>query len=104
MKADGAVLYTADAEEGYGYHQLQEHARRVSTSPRNLRPEHYLDREMICYSPKISPLEFQQEVPEGFSLFRNLEQAIDQLSSHTRGKSTVINIFPHGPISLYAGK
>ena len=104
VKADGAVLYTADAEEGYGYHQLQEHARRVSASPRNLRPGHYLDREMICYSPKISPLEFQQEVPESFSLFRNLEQAIDQLSSHSRGKSTVINIFPHGPISLYAGK
>ena len=102
VRSDGAVLYTADGEEGYGFHQLREHARRMKGAPRNVRPEHYRDREMICYSPKVSPAEFKEEAPEGFTLFRDLGEAMEKLASRAGGKSPVVNVFPQGPISLYS--
>ena len=102
VRPDGAVLYTADAEEGYGFHQLLEHARRANGAARKARPEHYLDREMICYSPKVSPVEFEAEAPEGFTLFRDLGEAMEQLASRAGDGSPVVNVFPQGPIGLYA--
>ncbi len=102
VRANGAVLYTADAEEGYGFHQLREHARRSNGTALNARPEHYRDREMICYSPKVSPVEFKAEAPDGFTLFRDLGEAMEAFALRAGGKSPVVNVFPQGPISLYS--
>ena len=104
VRADGVVLCTADAAEGFGYHQMQEHIRRTQLPKRRARPGHYLDREMLCYSPNISPVEFKEEAPEGFELFRDLANAVESLESQANGRSPVVNIFPHGAVSLYAAE
>lgn len=104
VRADGVVLWTADAVEGFGYHQMREHSRRTQGPKRRARPGHYLDREMLCYSPNISPVEFSEEAPEGFELFRDLADAVEVLESQADGRSPVVNIFPQGAVSLYAAR
>ena len=104
VRPDGAVLMTGDGEEGYGYHHLAEHSRRTKGRERLARPEHYRDRELICYSPKLSPAEFKDRAPEGATLFRDLGEAMDRLAARAGNGSPVVNVFPQGPISLYGGE
>ncbi|MDP6349076.1 MAG: lactate racemase domain-containing protein [Chloroflexota bacterium] len=101
VRPDGAVLMTGDGEEGYGYHHLAEHARRTKGPERLARPDHYCDRELICYSPNVSPAEFKDRAPDGSSLFRGLAEAVEVLASRTQNAEPVVNVFPQGPISMY---
>jgi len=101
VKPDGAVLMTGDGAEGYGYHHLAEYSRRTMGPERLARPGHFLDRELICYSPNVSPAEFKDRAPDGASLFRGLEEALDMLASRVQNGRAVVNVFPQGPISLY---
>ncbi len=102
VRSNGVVLCAADAVEGYGYHQMREHSRRTEGPKRRARPRYYLDRQMLCYSPNMSPVEFKEEAPEGFELFRDLADAIEVLESQSNGRSPVVNIFPQGAVSLYS--
>ena len=102
VRSDGVVLCAADAVEGFGYHQMLEHKRRTGGPERLTRPGYYLDRQMLCYSPNISPVEFREEAPEGFELFRDLEDAIEVLESQSSSRSPVVNVFPQGAVSMYA--
>ena len=102
VRSDGVVLCAADAVEGYGYHQMREHSRRTEGLERRARPGYYLDRQMLCYSPNISPAEFKEEAPEGFELFRDLGDAVETLESQSKSRSPVVNIFPQGAVSLYS--
>lgn len=100
VRNGGTILFMADGPDGYGYHALDYREGRAPVFKQRTR-EALGDRTLLVYCPHVGPKECYTRLPDEAILFRNLDEAVAALIARHPGP-TMVNIFPHGGISLLA--
>jgi hypothetical protein len=95
VRRGGVIVITTASPEGTGIHQQEGYGMRGHRGYYRLPqpPDHFMDRQLVIYSPNLTTLDLQHIFAPGYILLNEWEQVIDTLRGMLPGLPRVA-VFP----------